>query len=83
MITREEAKKWNRLSTVFEHHIDKIYNSFEQHIKDLEAQLINTKQLTCDECAYDDSTYGCQCPFNCTRSLDDDTKDYYTPKDQQ
>lgn len=60
MITREEAKKCmdfdsnaERMSTKRNNAlIDKIYDSFEQHIKSLEAQLTNTEQLTCEGCRH-------------------------------
>lgn len=67
MITREEAHKymwdknnecpsmrWGNHLTIRNYvdlMIDDIYDSLEQHIKSLEAQLSNTEQLTCKDCS--------------------------------
>lgn len=95
MITREEAKKklWssgsiNTLSKVeCDSIINEVFDSLEQHIKSLEAQLSNKEQLTCEGCVHLKQLtdeYGnytmCGIPIeNCSRRL----VDRYIAKDTQ
>lgn len=73
MITREEAKM------VMDELFDQ-QDQLRQYIKSLEAQLVNTQQLTCEGCIYDTDD-GCMLyPVGlcCTRF---DMIDRYEPKD--
>lgn len=102
MITREEAENKAKLIMKhygnwmmdlgkypgsLEDLINEVYDSFEQHIKSLKAQLANTEQLTCESCGWYDEKR-CMNPngiaYNGDNAVytDDYCKDH-TPKDTQ